>query len=380
VATGSGSVLVCLPGPPGRSRFRRAVRVALTALLVAGSCPAEGSSSGAPPAAAIEPASADAETLFRDARALHEQKKWTEARAAYQRAWESEHSVRVAANLALVELALGLPRDAAEHLGYALAHLPAEDPKTPDARTQLEDKLREARARLGTVDIDTRDAGATVSVDGENVGVTPLPGPLYLKLGRHVIRIERAGMRAATREITVEAGGSYPLAVSLVPDVKAGAAALPRLELPRARASTQPGPDPRLFVLLGGGALALGAATAGTVFLVERTDALHRVRELGAEVSAQSDPLLVQGASECAAAVATRPTGCADLRRAAQSESRLGEEATIAFVAAGGFVVATVATYFLWPSRAELHDAPGKLRFGASFVPGAQGVHVSGTF
>lgn len=90
------------------------------------------------------------------------------------------------------------------------------------------DESREALAATGSlsaVDVPLRDrpallsvgidASASLSVDGRPTASTPLPRPLELPAGTHVITITRNGSRAFTREITLERGKPASLDVKL---------------------------------------------------------------------------------------------------------------------------------------------------------------------
>ena len=90
------------------------------------------------------------------------------------------------------------------------------------------DESREALAATGSlsaVDVPLRerpallsvrlDASASLSVDGRPTASTPLPRPLELPAGTHVITITRNGSEAFTREVTLERGKPASLDVNL---------------------------------------------------------------------------------------------------------------------------------------------------------------------
>src|ERR1043165_4516099 len=171
-------------------------------------CPAAAptsSESTAPSATADD----DAEQLFQQARALHDQRKWQEAEALYRQAWERQKSFKIAANLAVVELKLEKPRDAAEHLQFALRNLPTDDPKIVEARARLEQMLEEASKQVGTVTVQVTEPDATISVDGDVVGTTPLEVPLFVSTGAHVLTVAQAGRQSTTRPPARVAGETY---------------------------------------------------------------------------------------------------------------------------------------------------------------------------
>lgn len=86
----------------------------------------------------------------------------------------------------------------------------------------LEPKLQElarllfsaAATGTGRLSVVTRPSGATVLVDGEKVGVSPLTHGL--REGPHTITIELAGHQTVTRKLTIANGGESPLDLALV--------------------------------------------------------------------------------------------------------------------------------------------------------------------
>jgi hypothetical protein len=73
-----------------------------------------------------------------------------------------------------------------------------------------------AAPAVGALDVDSRPRGATVRVDGRQVGVTPLRLP-SLAIGTHVVELDLAGYRLVRAEVAVERGRPSRLAVTLEP-------------------------------------------------------------------------------------------------------------------------------------------------------------------
>jgi len=70
-------------------------------------------------------------------------------------------------------------------------------------------------ATTGTLVIESRPAGATVTVDGNRVGVTPLT-MATIAPGRHSVRLEREGYRTWATTIDVKGGTRARVAASMV--------------------------------------------------------------------------------------------------------------------------------------------------------------------
>jgi PEGA domain len=68
---------------------------------------------------------------------------------------------------------------------------------------------------LGVVSVETVPAGATVTVDGEPHGTTPIHPGLSLRAGEHTILLSKDGYEPASRVVALRAGGNVSLHVTL---------------------------------------------------------------------------------------------------------------------------------------------------------------------
>jgi hypothetical protein len=85
------------------------------------------------------------------------------------------------------------------------------DGLSQDDRNEALRQVFNLAKKFGEVDLTSAIAGAKVSVDGRFHGVTPLPAPLLLTVGQHVIELTRSGYKPATKMVTVEANRRLPL-------------------------------------------------------------------------------------------------------------------------------------------------------------------------
>ena len=69
-------------------------------------------------------------------------------------------------------------------------------------------------ATTGSVNVDSRPRGAQVTIDGRAVGMTPLNAP-GLTPGVHTVRVELAGHKPVATKVTVKAGETARIAVTL---------------------------------------------------------------------------------------------------------------------------------------------------------------------
>lgn len=197
-----------------------------------------GSPAGAGPTATEPDAAERAAALYREGNTLYDQNKYVEAEARYQAAWDIQRSFDVAGNLGNVELVVKQPRDAAEHLSYAIEIFPLGE--KPSKKAFLESRLTEARAQVGALKIDVNVEGAEVLVDGRVVGRSPLQGEVFVDPGSRVIEARR-GADQTKSSVLVEKGSTQHVSLSM--------AAGPNMEL-----------------LIGGAAVGLLGVASGVTF------------------------------------------------------------------------------------------------------------------
>ena len=115
-----------------------------------------------------------------------------------------QRAPRVFGQLGTCEQALGLWVEAEAHITEALA-----DPTDPGVQKN-ENALRAARdyveARLGSIEVWGKPAGARVNIDGDFVGVLPLAKPTRAVVGQRKLVVEAAGYQPERRTIEVSAG------------------------------------------------------------------------------------------------------------------------------------------------------------------------------
>ena len=68
--------------------------------------------------------------------------------------------------------------------------------------------------KTGSLDVNTRPAGATVFLDGKPIGVTPISVP-EVKVGSHAIHVELLGYKSISATIDVAAGQTARFTVTL---------------------------------------------------------------------------------------------------------------------------------------------------------------------
>lgn len=151
------------------------------------------------------------------ARILFNNGDFAGAATKYGQAYDLSKDPRLLFNLAICEKNLkhyartqGLLEQYEHDMGGRIA---ADDKATVDAA------LAAIRNLVGTVKVDATEASATVLVDGQAAGTTPLATPLLLDLGKHTIAVRKAGFVTSEQTVDVDGGSEAAVAVTLAPEV-----------------------------------------------------------------------------------------------------------------------------------------------------------------
>jgi hypothetical protein len=137
---------------------------------------------------------------FREGVAHYDRQDYEKARLAFLQAYLLKPHPAVLLNLAQSELRAGRPAEAAENFAKYIRENPAA-PAMDHAKTGFE----EARQRVTELNVQVNASGATVSLDGADVGRSPLANPLYLMPGRHSV-VARKGTASAEKVLDALAG------------------------------------------------------------------------------------------------------------------------------------------------------------------------------
>jgi hypothetical protein len=295
--------------------------------------------------------------LFRKAMKEYEQGKTREAYDDYRAAWEAQKSYDIAGNLANVELELGRYRDAAEHATYALANFPPVG--TEKARALLQDLLKEARGKIGTITIKVNLPRAGLTIDGKAAGEAPLTDPIFMEPGDHVIIAAAPEHEPAKENIHVDKGSFHTVTLTLV---KRGAIDVAPV--------VKPGPDP----LVVGGFIAAGllGGVGGAMAILSKVKATDADAKLTAIDKASHG-----SASACAGA--SPSPDCTALHDLRHSRDVFANAALWTFVASGAVTAGTLVYTFVGP-RAAPAKKGASVQAAPMAGPGAGGLLVKGTF
>jgi hypothetical protein len=168
----------------------------------------------ATPAHAADSETARAEELIKKANALRQQGQDPAALPLVREAYDVARSPRTAAQLGLVELALGYWVSSDDHLTEALA--PAHHPWIDKNRKVLDEARASARAHVGTLVIEGEPAGAEVRVNSVRAGNLPLAAPIRVGEGDVTIEVKAPGHIAEKRTINVHGASTERARFDLV--------------------------------------------------------------------------------------------------------------------------------------------------------------------
>lgn len=189
------------------------------------------------------PAQKDADRFFKSGVALYKEAKYSEALAEFERAYEIEPHPLVLYNIAGCHRELSQYAQAVKFYQRFLSEGHGQVPaaRLNAARAELDGIL----ARIARVSIAINPDGATLLVDGEELG-TLVEMPLILPPGEHVLTARAPGRGDATRKVRVASGDELTVDLTL-PELP------PEPARPPAVTATTPGSaTPRRFALGAG--------------------------------------------------------------------------------------------------------------------------------
>jgi hypothetical protein len=136
------------------------------------------------------------------------------ALAEFQRAYALVPAPVVIYNVGLVYAAMNRPADAARALEKALK---TPEALKPDIATRAAQVLREQSEKIGQVTLKTNVKEGSIEVDNIEVSKLPLPGPLDVAAGQHVIGVISRGYAPGRKEVLVPAKAAADVEIDVVP-------------------------------------------------------------------------------------------------------------------------------------------------------------------
>jgi hypothetical protein len=149
----------------------------------------------------------------------------------FQKAYHLARTPRTAAQLGLVEMALGYWVGSERHLMEALAS--PDHPWIIKQHDLLQGALTKVRENIAEVTVTGSPPAASVWINAKEVGKLPLSQPLRLPKGPIDLEVRAAGYSTATRSMVI--GGGAPLRISIDLQKEANATVAPPVPEPIVR-------------------------------------------------------------------------------------------------------------------------------------------------
>lgn len=304
-------------------------------------------------------AAEDPEALIRDGIELRRRGEDAKAHGYFQRAYDVGHTPRAAAQLGLVNQALGFNLEAERYLTEALE---TQDPWVLSHRNILEKSRQTVRAHLGRIELRGLPTGATAAWAGQAAQPVPTNNVLWVTPGKLTLTFAAPDHSPATKETSVGAGESVTVDVDM-PAVPQPAAATP-----------PPAPEP-----------ATAAAPAATP--APSTDA----------AAGDGKPLRIAGIITAGAGLAAEVTGIFVYRSGVNKKNAIEQNASssnpapydesngnykslsnagIGLMVGGGVALATGVVLYLVGRSADTESTEGGTQVSFGYAPGA-GAHIS---
>lgn len=310
-----------------------------------------------------------ADAYFLRGKALLKEGNVKGAYKEYKASWDLKKTYDIAANLGNVELELGMPRDAAEHLAFSIRN--AAVSVTPDRLEKIKKLLEQAKSMVGAVVVRVNVDGAEVFVDGESVGRSPVGEELYVNPGPRTFEARLPGHEGPKQTVDITRAGSRmisltltPIAVAPPPSASAVSSAPP---IP-----TAPPPPRKSLIPVGVGigvaAAGIGLGLASVVVSGSKSGDAEAIR----------NDLLAKHSGSLSVCYQNGPADCARLDSAYVAAGSFRNLAIIGFATAGVATLATL-TYALIPP-APVPATDGRVRAAVNVAPGAGGILIQGQF
>jgi hypothetical protein len=170
---------------------------------------------------------------FREGVAHYDRQDYEKARLAFLQAYLLKPHPAVLLNLAQSELRAGRHAEAADHFAQYIRGNP-----TAPAMDHAKAGFDEARQKVTELNVQVNAPGAAITVDGADVGRSPLPNAVYLTPGRHSV-VARKGTASADKVLDAVAGRREYITL----EMQEGYAAPPPVAAAAAPAGAEPGTD-----------------------------------------------------------------------------------------------------------------------------------------
>ncbi|HTV23196.1 MAG TPA: tetratricopeptide repeat protein [Polyangiaceae bacterium] len=134
----------------------------------------------------------------------------------FERAYRARPHFSVLYNLGQAYAASGRVVAAVDTLERYLRD--GRDAIPPERRERVAEAIEFHSRRIGRLELDVQPPSAVVFVDGQRIGGAPLPSPIRLAAGAHVVSVELERHAPLLRQVQVQGGVEQRLELALVPE------------------------------------------------------------------------------------------------------------------------------------------------------------------
>lgn len=184
---------------------------------VAQSRPASSASHAPSPPGLSDALKGSAKADYEAAKLLFADGDFAGAQSKFRQAYETSKDPRLLWNMAVCE-----KNQRHYYRVQTLANQYLVDGKgilTAEQQTQAEELLVAIKSFVASMKVTANEDGATIAIDGQPVGTTPLPAPLPIDLGPRKVTISKPGFTSETRELDVAGGTEMSIDAKLHPVV-----------------------------------------------------------------------------------------------------------------------------------------------------------------
>lgn len=146
--------------------------------------------------------------------------QWIAAAQEYEQADQIEPSPAAAEGIAKARDALH--DDVKAYAAFSAMLRDYPQALSPNLRRYAQKRLQALARQTGTFNVKIIETGARVSLDGLDVGTTPLPVPLRVTPGTHRLRVSKAAFQDSSLEPVAVAGVEVAVPIVLAPELHTG--------------------------------------------------------------------------------------------------------------------------------------------------------------
>lgn len=208
-------------------RFLTIALVSSVALPLAAKTPAKpkpapsaSASASAPPATPSTPEELEARRHFDVGLKLYKEKLYEAALVEFEQSYKVVPRPSALRNVAQCQR--DLKRFADAYGAYERLLTVHATQMTPKELEAVKKAIKDLESVTGSIAFDVSESGASITVDGREVGPSPLTAPVRVDIGPHVVRVTKGGFEPFELNVKVLATQSLPVEAKLVKDVKTG--------------------------------------------------------------------------------------------------------------------------------------------------------------